>query len=244
MDGTMAFDFTGRRVVVTGGSNGIGRAVAAAFLDAGAEVTITGTRDRNDYDDPFEGLDYHRLPMEDAAAIDAFAAGLNELDVLVNNAGTANLADPAESDPAGFAATIAVNLLAVQRLSARLHERLARRGGSIVNLASMYSYFGSAPFPGYAASKGGVVQLTKSLAVAWAADGIRVNAVAPGWIVTNLTGFIHDDAALNAAITARTPMGRWGRAEECAGAVLFLCSPAAGFITGAVLNIDGGYSAM
>ncbi|MEZ5263963.1 MAG: SDR family oxidoreductase [Acidimicrobiales bacterium] len=240
----MSFDFSARRVLVTGGSNGIGRAIAGAFAAAGADVTITGTRERNAYEDGFAQLTYRQLQVQDPDAIDALAADVDELDILVNNAGTAHLSDPSEAEPEGFAATMSVNLLAVHRLSVRLHDALARRSGSIVNVASMYSYFGSAPFPGYAASKGGVVQLTKSLAVAWAADGIRVNAIAPGWIVTNLTGFLHDDPAFSGGIRERTPLARWGHPEDCAGAVLYLCSSAAAFVTGAVLNVDGGYSVM
>jgi NAD(P)-dependent dehydrogenase (short-subunit alcohol dehydrogenase family) len=115
-------------------------------------------------------------------------------------------------------------------------------GASIINIASMLSYFGSPFAPGYAAAKGGIVQLTKSLAAAWAREGIRVNAVAPGWIRTPLTAALQADEARSKPILDRTPLSRWGNPEEVAPAVLFLSGPGAGFITGATLNIDGGYS--
>ena len=118
---------------------------------------------------------------------------------------------------------------------------LAARRGCIVNTAAMLSFFGGGLVPGYSASKGGVAQLTKSLAIAYAADGIRVNAVAPGWIATPLTQALQDDPARASPILARTPMGRWGTPEDVAGPVLFLASAAAGFVTGVVLPVDGGY---
>jgi NAD(P)-dependent dehydrogenase (short-subunit alcohol dehydrogenase family) len=241
MAGSTQFDYRGQHVLVTGGSNGIGRALADAFVAAGAGVTITGTQAREAYDDEFTGLDYRQLHVEDGTAIDELAADVDQLDVLVNNAGIAN---PNEAEPAGFAATITVNLIGAHRAATAFHSHLARSKGTIINIASMYSYFGSALAPGYSASKGGIVQLTKSLAAAWAPEGIRVNAIAPGWIVTNLTRFIHDNPNLSSAITARTPQAKWGEPADCTGAVLFLASSAAAFITGAVLNVDGGYSVM
>jgi NAD(P)-dependent dehydrogenase (short-subunit alcohol dehydrogenase family) len=123
------------------------------------------------------------------------------------------------------------------------HPKLVKGGGCVINIASMLSFFGGARVPAYSASKGGIAQLTRSLAVAWAADNIRVNAVAPGWITTPLTQALQNDAERSAQLLSRTPMGRWGSAEEIAGPVLFLSSEAASFITGAILPVDGGYSA-
>jgi NAD(P)-dependent dehydrogenase (short-subunit alcohol dehydrogenase family) len=129
------------------------------------------------------------------------------------------------------------------RVSMAAHPKLAQSRGAIVNIASMLTYFGGPRVPAYSASKGGIAQLTRSLAVAWANDSIRVNAVAPGWIATPLTQALRNDVARSNELLSRTPFRRWGNPEEVAGPVLFLCSEAASFITGAVIPVDGGYSA-
>lgn len=236
------FDFTGAEALVTGGSDGIGLAIARSFRDAGASVTITGTKGRaEDYAQDLSGFRYLPMAADDPASVDAVASAFSALDVLVNNAGTA-VRPPEAATPEGFARNIEINLTAVYRLTAGLRLALAARKGAVVNVASMTSYMAAPLIPGYGASKTAIVSLTKSLAAAWAGHGIRVNAVAPGWIETKLTATHREREAANAAILGRTPFGRWGKPEEMAGPVLFLASGAAGFVTGVTLPVDGGYS--
>jgi len=166
-------------------------------------------------------------------------ADLPRLDVLVNCAGIIRRGD--EHDVQVFEEVLAINLTGTMRTCTLARAKLKAAGGAIVNTASVLSFLGGGLVPGYAASKGGVAQLTKSLAIAYATDGIRVNAIAPGWVDTPLTQALRDDAARNAAILARTPLRRWARPDDIAGAAVFLCTPAARFITGAVLPVDGGY---
>jgi NAD(P)-dependent dehydrogenase (short-subunit alcohol dehydrogenase family) len=239
----MSGTFSGQNVLVTGGTGGIGRSIAEAFAAEGAEVVVTGLTEAEveSCRDGSGGLTAHLLDVADQAAIDRFVAGFGRLDVLVNAAGMI-LRGAQEFEPEGFLRVVDVNLIGTMRMCRACRALLAAQGGSIVNLASMLSFFGSGSAPAYSASKGGVAQLTKSLAIAWAAEGIRVNAIAPGWIQTALTRMLVDDPPRSAAIVARTPLGRWGQPEDVAGAALFLCSPAAAFITGVVMPIDGGYS--
>jgi len=233
-------------VLVTGGTSGIGAAVAKAFAGAGAQVTATGAFagevEAARGEPGVHGVDARLLDVRDGAPVAALVGSLERLDIVVNCAGIIRRHE--EHDPAVFAEVVEVNLTGTMRICAAARPLLARAGGAIVNTASMLSFFGGGLVPGYSASKGGVAQLTKSLAIAYAADGIRVNAVAPGWIATPFTKGVREDEPRNRAILERTALKRWGEAEDIVGAVLFLCSPAAAFVTGAVLPVDGGYLAM
>lgn len=234
---------TTRKVLITGGSSGIGAGIARAFAATQAQVTVTGVSE-NDVaqaraDATLQDVSVQMLDVRDAAAVERLVTSLGELDVVVNCAGMVRRGE--EHDPAVFAQVLDVNLTGTMRVCAAARAGLKAREGCIVNTASMLSFFGGGLVPGYSASKGGVAQLTKSLAIAYAADGIRVNAVAPGWIATPLTQALQDDAARSGPIVARTPLGRWGTPDDVAGPVLFLASPAARFITGVILPVDGGY---
>ncbi|WP_116364482.1 SDR family NAD(P)-dependent oxidoreductase [Parahaliea mediterranea] len=240
------YDYRGARVLVTGGSNGIGAGIAAAYLAAGAEVTITGTRpSASDYEQDLSGYHYLPLQLTDNSSIDAVAAALPALDILVNNAG-GNFMQEDEYAPEVFEKSIQVNLLSAYRLARACHGKLAAStlpgGAAVIGLASMTSYFGVEVVPGYGAAKAGLVQLTKTLSMHWARDSIRVNAVAAGLIHSNMTaGFLAHEQA-TAPSLARTPLGRFGQPLDIAGPVLFLSSSAAAYITGQTLPVDGGFS--
>ncbi len=241
------FDFTGAQVLVTGGSSGIGHGIAQAFASAGAAVAITGTRAKaSEYDLDLAAFEYHPLEMTDSAAIERLGERFPRLDVLVNNAGANFPGGRNEWEPDAFEASVAINLFGAFRMALACKPKLAASplegGGSVVNLASMSSFFAVPIVPGYGAAKAGVVQMTKNLAVAWAREGIRVNAVAPGLIESNMTAPMKGIEALEKPPIDRTPMGRWGTPSDIAPVVVFLASAGAQFMTGQTVSIDGGYS--
>jgi NAD(P)-dependent dehydrogenase (short-subunit alcohol dehydrogenase family) len=242
-----SFDFAGVRVLVTGGTAGIGLAIAGAFHAAGARVTITGTRaEAGAYDTDLARFAYRQCRMTEPTEIEALADELDGLDVLVNNAGQNLPGGRSEYEPEVFEEVVAINLFGAFRLAGALRDRLAASeldgGASVVNLASMSSFFGIEIVPGYGAAKAAIVQTTKTLAVAWAKHGIRVNAVAPGVVDTAMTAPMMDFEQLTAPLLARTPLGRFATPAEIAPAVLFLASPQARYITGQTLAVDGGFS--
>ncbi len=235
-----AFDYSGARVLVVGASRaGIGAAIARAFQSAGADVRITGAEPEPAPEDRAR-FAYTQLDVTDLAAVRALSAQTAQLDILVNCA--AITARGEEMEPAFFEHVVNVNLHGTFRTAEAFYPQLKAQKGCVINIASMYAAFGSPRNPAYGASKAAVTQLTKSLAIAWAADGIRVNSVAPGFIVTMQSARSRTDPAHVAAVSSRTPMGRWGQPEDIAGPVLFLASPEAGFMTGTCMAIDGGYS--
>lgn len=233
------------KAIVTGGTRGIGEAISRALADAGYSVIACGlTAAECAAFAPDPAIATAVLDVTDEESVAGLFRRLDKLDLLVNCAGIIQRGGQ-EFDIDAFRLTLEVNLTGTMRccLAARPYL-LAGGGGSIVNTASMLTFQGSPYVPGYAASKGGVGQLTKSLAAAWASEGIRVNAIAPGWIDTELTRPLAQDAARAAPILERTPMKRWGEPKDVAGAVVFLASEAARFITGAILPVDGGYLAV
>ena len=239
-------DFTGAHVLVTGGTSGIGAACAMLFRDAGAQVTITGTRgDASDYDADLSGYRYLRLDIEDKASIDAVAAAQSRLDVLVNNAG---IALPSlgldEWEPDVFDRAVAMLLNGAFRMARRSVDLLAQSvipgGGSVIGIASMSSFFGIPIVPGYGAAKTGLVGLTRTMAAHWGARGVRANAVAAGLTRSGMTAGTFEQEAWTAPTLARTPLGRLGEPDDIAQAIAFLASPAAAYINGVSLAVDGG----
>jgi 3-oxoacyl-[acyl-carrier protein] reductase len=249
MKNHVVFDFTGAQVLVTGGTSGIGHAIAVGFAAAGATVTITGTRPGpDDYDTDLDGFDYRQLTMEDASSVDALVASLDALDVLVNNAGANFPGGRDEWDPDGFADSVALNLLGPMRLTRGVESLLRASqlegGASVVSIASMGAYRSTLLVPGYGSAKAGMVTLTKNLANRWATKGVRANAVAPGLIDTPMTAPLAGMPEALAQEVGRAPFGRMGTPDEVVGAVLFLSSSAASFITGHTIAVDGGFLAV
>lgn len=235
----MKFDFTNREVLVTGGTSGIGAALAQAFSDAGAAVTITGTAaDASAYADLPTHARYLQMSLSDRASIKAVAAACETLDILINNAGRTSMPeDFDEAIDSNLKGTHALTVACLPKLAASKHEG----GGAVVSVVSMMSFFGSSIFPGYSAAKTGLLMLTRSLAKGWGVKGVRVNALAPGAIRTPMTVAFADDPAYGPETAARTCLGRWGTPEDMVGPALFLCSAAARYVTGECLSASGGY---
>ena len=248
------FDLTGKVAVVTGGNGGIGLGIAMGLAGAGANIVIAA-RSVEKTAQALEdirtlGVEAHGITVDvtQEPAIQRMVTStidhMGRLDILVNNSGIAVRAQPQELTASQWDSVMDVNLRAAFLASKEAYPQMVKAGGGkVINVGSMYSIFGSDWGAPYAASKGGLVQLTKSLAVAWAKDNIQVNAVLPGWIVTDLTRGIQDaDPNRYDNISRRIPTGRWGEPSELAGAAVFLASTASDYVTGATLAVDGGYS--
>lgn len=247
------FDLKGRVAVVTGGNGGIGRGIALGLAESGAAVAILGRNDEKNQRVLSElkkiGVPSIavRVDVTDRAglepALNRAHSDLGGIDILVNNAGNVSLSGGVlQEKPEDWDKVIETQLNAVfllSKLAAR--SMLSKRAGKIINIASMYSFFGSGLVPSYSAAKGGIVQLTKSMAIELAPHNIQVNAIAPGWIETDMTAPVRT-MPMNDEILSRTPAGRWGQPEEVAGTAVYLASPASDFVTGATILVDGGYS--
>ncbi|ORM71560.1 SDR family NAD(P)-dependent oxidoreductase [Pantoea rwandensis] len=231
--------FAGKTALVTGGTTGIGAGIASTLAELGANVIAAGVQSKTHQLPAAHHITVQELDVRDNNAILNVINALPQLDLLINCAGIISREKEHQVDV--FENVIDINLTGTLRCCSAARKKLAQSKGCIVNTASMLSFFGGGLVPGYSASKGGIMQLTKSLAIAYAAEGIRVNAVAPGWIATTLTQALQDDPLRAEPILSRTPLKRWGTPADVAKAVVFLCSPAASFITGTILPVDGGY---
>ncbi|GGR76658.1 2-deoxy-D-gluconate 3-dehydrogenase [Streptomyces humidus] len=248
-----AFDLTGRLAVVTGARRGIGRAVARALAEAGADVIgvsahleTSASAVEKDVLAAGRSFEAIRTDFADPAAVRALGADLagrdRPVDILVNNAGTIRRAPAAEHTDADWESVLQVNLTAQFALTRAVGATMVARGqGKIVFTASLLSFQGGITVPGYTAAKHGIAGLTKALANEWAPHGVNVNAVAPGYIATDNTQALQDDPARSRAILDRIPAGRWGSADDLAGATVFLASDAAAYVHGVVLPVDGGW---
>jgi 2-dehydro-3-deoxy-D-gluconate 5-dehydrogenase len=247
------FDLSGRVAVITGGNGGIGLGMARGLAQAGARIVVAA-RNADKAEAAVAALGgqsaFIAFDVADENSCRAMVAEAAErfgrLDILVNNAGTSIRKPPETYTAAEWHAVLDTNLTGAFLCSQAAHAAMKRGGGGkIINIGSMFSLFGSAYAAPYAASKGALVQLTKSLATAWAEDNIQVNAVLPGWIDTELTrGARRQVTGLHERVLARTPAGRWGVPDDLAGVAVFLASAASDFVTGAVIPVDGGFAAM
>jgi NAD(P)-dependent dehydrogenase (short-subunit alcohol dehydrogenase family) len=235
--------FAGKQVLVSGGTSGIGLGVAKGFARLGAEVIATGASqarlDAARADPEAKAIRFELLDVRDRKAIDAFVGKLHGLDALINAAGVARPEE--EYEEAAFLDVMDVNLNSVMRLSMAARPLLARSKGAIVNFASMLSYVVDDAVPAYSASKTGLLGLTRTLAHRFGPEGIRVNAIAPGYHKTDMTKGLWSDPAPAGKIAAKAALKRWGTVEDLVGTAVFLCSPAALFVTATTLPVDGGY---
>jgi NAD(P)-dependent dehydrogenase (short-subunit alcohol dehydrogenase family) len=236
---TPDFSVAGKVVLITGGTGGIGSAFAQGFLNHGANVIAV------DLATPKQGTDprirYEQLDVRDDAAIAALASRIEKLDVAIHCAGRLVRWDEYKVDV--FKEILDIHLVANLRLANAFRPHLKASKGCLINIASMYSYFGAPHIPAYSAAKTGIVSLTRSLAIAFAQDGIRVNAIAPGWIKTEISRAGRENPEFNRKVIARLPGGEWADPEELAGTAIFLASSASNLINGVTIPVDGGYTA-
>ncbi len=248
---TKSFRLDGQTALVTGAATGIGAAIAIALGEAGADVACHGNnRAPDDTCARLRNIGRRALPLRGdlrrrdtaAALVDATATELGRIDIVVNNAGLIRRAPAVDYDAEDWDTVIEVNLSSVFRICQQAGRHMLAQGrGKIVNVASLLSFQGGITVPAYAASKGGVAQLTKALANEWASRGVNVNAIAPGYVRTENTYALQNDPTRNRQILERIPAGRWAEPEDVAGAALFLCAPASDYVHGHVLVVDGGW---
>jgi 3-oxoacyl-[acyl-carrier protein] reductase len=247
MTNQVSFDFTGTTALVTGGTSGIGHATATSLRDSGADVTITGTKSAaGDYDVDLTGMTYRQLNVTDPTTAAELTSSFSTLDILINNAGANFPGGLDESTIEGFTASVDLNLLAPYRLTAGLYGALKSSqspgGASVVMLASLAAIRAVPVVPGYGSAKAGVLALTRTLAMKWASDGIRVNAVVPGVTATRMTAPMDYVPEMKQEQLDHIPLGRFAEPPEIAASILFFCSENASYCTGSALVVDGGYS--
>lgn len=247
------FDLNGQTALVTGCKRGIGKAMAIALADAGADiigVSASLKAEGSDVEQAIKALDRkfsaYNCDFSDREALYDFIKQIesdgHQPDILVNNAGTTKRAPVSEHTDAFWDEVIEVNLSAQFMLSREVGRDMLKRGrGKIIFMASLLTFQGGITVPGYAASKGGIGQLTKALANEWAGQGVNVNAIAPGYIATDLTQALQDDLERDKAILERIPAGRWGKPEDLSGPIVFLASSASDYVHGTILTVDGGW---
>ena len=249
---SVSFDLSGRAALVTGANTGIGQAIAVALAEAGADVALAGRSEPGETLAQIAATGRRSVDIRAdlsstgplAGVVEQAEAALGGVDILVNNAGIIRRNDLADFTEADWDAVVDTNLKSLFFLSQAAARGMAARGrGKIINIASLLSFQGGIRVPSYAAAKSGVAGVTRAMANELAAQGVQVNAIAPGYIATNNTAALQADATRNRQIVERIPTGRWGRPEDIAGAAVFLASPAADYVTGQILAVDGGWLA-